>query len=220
MTALTLLFLELDTVRNHSPECYPPSWSLLIDFAEDWNKTFHRIPNLVRDSMSKSGAHEIAPMGLVDVAGGDLYSNFEDWLEHQLWPGLSTSQDPSALSDVDADVQISTEARSKNLRYDLSMGLVKSTECLTAPGEPAKFHTEIELPSDMTYECGDYLAVLPLNSDETIRRVMAHFKLPWDATIKTGERGVGTLPGNMEISIYEALRSYVELSQPATKQVR
>lgn len=71
-----------------------------------------------------------------------------------------------------------------------------------------------------TYECGDYLAVLPLNPDKLVRRVMAHFHLPWDAVITLKTTGPSVIPSNVPLSMYDVLRSYVELSQPVTKKVR
>lgn len=77
----------------------------------------------------------------------------------------------------------------------------------------------MELPSGMTYKSGDYLAVLPMNHPNTIRRVLKRFGLPWDTviTIKSGSNT--TLPTGRPVSVLDILSSYVELAQPATSKV-
>ena len=82
-----------------------------------------------------------------------------------------------------------------------------------------KCHMEIELPTGASYECGDYLAILPLNSEKRVRQILAYFGLPWDATITLQTTGPSTIPTNTPLSAFDVLRSYVELSQPATKKV-
>jgi cytochrome P450/NADPH-cytochrome P450 reductase len=58
---------------------------------------------------------------------------------------------------------------------DVALGTVTDNRILTAPGAPAKRHIEFELPEGMIYQPGDYLAVLPVNPDASVRRVLAHF---------------------------------------------
>jgi cytochrome P450 / NADPH-cytochrome P450 reductase len=47
---------------------------------------------------------------------------------------------------------------------------------------------------------------------------MKEFKFPWDSVIKITESGPTTLPTNTPIKVYDLLRGYVELSQPATRK--
>lgn len=187
---------------------------------EDWTKTFHRIPKLTEHYMNEWGAHCLAPIGLTDASRGNMYGDFEDWLDDKLWPSLASSKEglPAQLVESAVEIEISTNARASSLRYDVNLATVKDNKCLTAPGEPEKWHMEIQLPSDSAYECGDYLAVLPLNSHQSVQRIMAHFKLPWDAVITLKTEGPSTIPTNTPLSVYDLLRSYVELSQPATKK--
>ena len=101
------------------------------------------------------------------------------------------------------------------------MGVVKEVRKLTTAGEPVKCHLEVQLPSEMsTYECGDYLAILPLNPDKLVQRVVADFHLPWYAVITLKTTGPSVIPSNVPLSVYDVLRSYVELSQPVAKKVR
>ena len=171
--------------------------------------------------MSDWGAHRLAAAGFTDAAKGNMYGDFEDWLEDKFWPALMSSHGgvKDAEQDISsAEVEIATNARASSLRYDVSLATVIENRRLTAEGESEKRHMEIQLPSDSDYQCGDYLAVLPLNSDESVRRVMKHFQLPWDATITVKSAGLSTIPSNTPLSIYDVLRSYVELAQPATRK--
>ncbi|KAK4947860.1 hypothetical protein LTR10_013368 [Elasticomyces elasticus] len=184
----------------------------------DWSQTFHRIPKLTDALLTQYGAKRIAPAGYADAAKGNLYGDFEDWLDLSLWPNVS-GQAENQQTTSEMDVEVSTNARASSLRYDVSIAKVTENRVLTGAGEPTKCHMEIELPSDMTYECGDYLAVLPLNSEKSVKRVMAHFGLPWDAVVTVKATGPSIIPKNVPLSAFDVLRSYVELSQPATKKV-
>ena len=168
--------------------------------------------------MGQRGAQRIAPAGLANIAKGNVFGDFEDWLDNSLWPELVSKTD--GTTEISVETEISTQARAWSLRYDVGVGVVKEIKRLTAAGESAKYHLEVQLPSDMsTYECGDYLAVLPLNPDKVVRRVMAHFRLPWDAVITLKTAGPSTIPSGVPLSVYDVLRSYVELAQPVTKKV-
>ncbi|TVY32846.1 Bifunctional cytochrome P450/NADPH--P450 reductase [Lachnellula subtilissima] len=70
----------------------------------------------------------------------------------------------------------------------------------------------------MSYKVGDYLAVLPINNQKNIRRVLKWANLPWAAML-TIESGTNTtLPTGHPISAMDVLGAYVELSQPATRK--
>lgn len=168
--------------------------------------------------MTKLGAVSMAPSGFADAAKGTLYSDFEEWLDGKLWPSIA-SQGKASEHVETATVEISTSARASSLRYDVGLATVSENRVLTQEGEPVKCHMEIELPSSTTYECGDYLAVLPLNSEKGVRQILSHFGLPWDATVTLKTAGPSTIPTNTPLSVFDVLRSYVELSQPATKKV-
>lgn len=187
----------------------------------DWAKTFHRIPKLTDQIFSDRKAHRVASIGLTDMAKGNSYGDFEDWLEECLWPSICdmTSGDSAVAESAAMEMEISTQARASTLRYDVSLGVVLDVKTLTADEEPPKCHMEVQLPTDTSYECGDYLAVLPLNPPEVVERVMSYFKLPWDAVITLKTTGPSTIPINTPLSVYDVLRGYVELAQPATKKV-
>ena len=71
----------------------------------------------------------------------------------------------------------------------------------------------------MTYRAGDYLAVLPINPAQTVKRVLNRFSLPWDAKIHIRDGQNTVLPTGRDMAVYEVLSTYVELNQPATTKV-
>lgn len=185
---------------------------------KDWAKTFHAVPKLTNQLMAEAGAERIAPIGFSDASAGSVYSDFEDWEDGVLWPQLTLVKDVD-YHDIAISAEISTNSRASSLRYDVSVATVNSNAILTAEGEPIKRHMEVQLPLLSDYQCGDYLALLPLNSEKSVQRIMTHFKLPFDAVIafKGSETGSSAIPNNTPLSIFDVLRSYVELSQPCTK---
>ena len=114
---------------------------------------------------------------------------------------------------------ISAGQRSSNLRQDVLEAEVVDTKVLTSPGEPEKRHCTFKLPERLSYQCGDYLAVLPINSSAVVEEIMAHFKLPWDTNLLFKPGSPTTLPTDSWISARELLTGFVELNQPITLKV-
>lgn len=189
----------------------------------DWASTFQKIPTLVDELLPILGAKRIAERGLSDVSKQDTFGDFETWTTGKLWPALgpyvTSSEDSSEFSAIPTvEIELTTEERSSHLQQNVQWANVIDAKVLTAEGEPEKRHIEIELPSNMTYSAGDYLAVLPMNPKEYVRRVMNHFNLPWDGMITIKPSSATSLPTGKPIGIFDLLQGYVEISQPATKQ--
>ncbi|CAM1511159.1 Fc.00g086720.m01.CDS01 [Cosmosporella sp. VM-42] len=186
----------------------------------DWVQTFHRIPKLVNSTLEMLGGTRLVTMGSADAASSDMFSDFETWEDETLWPVLKekygTSETEGSGSQAGISVEV-TNNRKKTLRQDVEEALVVATKTLTASG-PEKKHIEIQLPTGMTYKAGDYLAILPLNPKDTIRRVFKRFQLAWDAALKIQSDRPTTLPTNATITAFDVFAAYVELSQPATKR--
>jgi len=151
------------------------------------------------------------------VAAGDIFNDFDKWQDEQLWPALGGDSDAEYESGI--EIEVDTDSRRSKLRQDVKEAVIVSNQLLTAEGEPEKRHIVLKLPTGMDYKTGDYLAVLPINNQKNIRRVLKWANLPWDAmlTIKTGTNT--TLPTGHPISAMDVLGAYVELSQPATRKV-
>ncbi|KAI3394039.1 hypothetical protein diail_3304 [Diaporthe ilicicola] len=189
----------------------------------DWASTFQKIPTLIDDILPGLGAERISDRGSSDVSKQDTFGDFDTWTSDTLWPALrpylTSSEDSSKFSAIPTiEIELTCEERAAHLQQNVQWANVVDAKVLTAEGEPEKRHIEIELPSNMTYSAGDYLAVLPLNPKEYVRRVMNHFSLPWDGMITIKPGSATSLPTGKPIGIFDLLRGYVEISQPATKQ--
>lgn len=191
----------------------------------DWKQTFHRIPNSINELLEKHGGKRICDKGNADAAKGDMMSSFQTWEDEVLWPALrkqyggaeaSQAAEASALGQS-LSIEVSNR-RASRLRADVSEAKVLSARTLTQPGVPEKRHIELQLPTEMSYRAGDYLAVLPINPPETVHRVMLRFQLPWDAMLTISSKSNTALPTEHPISAHNLLSAYVELSQPATKR--
>ncbi|KAF7588493.1 hypothetical protein BBP40_005661 [Aspergillus hancockii] len=187
----------------------------------EWAQTFHRIPKLVDTIFQQAGAHCVAEIGLADAANGDIFTSFETWEDEVLWPALA--QRYSAASEEGADKAAQVDAtvstpRLLTLRQDLKEAVVVDARDLTTGEESVKRHVEIRLPEGVSYQPGDYLAVLPVNPKESVHRAMRRFGLARDAHITITTKRQTSLPSNEPVSAYEILSAYIELAQPATKR--
>lgn len=172
---------------------------------------------MLNNTFEERGAIRIADIGLGDVGAGDVFNDFDKWQDDKLWAGLGGKADSEAESGI--GITIDTDSRRTRLRQDVKEAIVVSNELLTAKGEPEKRHIVLTLPTGMSYKVGDYLAVLPMNNQKNIRRVLKWANLPWDATLTIKPGTNTTLPTGHPISAMDVLGAYVELSQPATRKV-
>ena len=131
--------------------------------------------------------------------------------------GGEDSESESTALGQGLDIEIFSR-RASALRADVQEAKVVATKTLTGPGAPEKRHIELQLPSDMSFKSGDYLAVLPLNPSETVHRVMIRFGIPWDAMLNISSKTGTVLPTDAPISAHNLFSAFVELSQPATKR--
>ena len=185
----------------------------------DWASTFLRIPTLIDQKLEEAKANRVTRMGHSDAAKDDIFGDFDNWADTEFWPAMQELKGHTSVDNMapKLEIEIRSQGRALQLRQDAKAAIVEHTRVLTSPGEPAKHHLEILLPSGLTYEPGDYLTVLPLNPDSSIQRVMARYHIPWDATIVV-KSGSTVLPTDAPIAIASLLKGYVELAQPATKK--
>lgn len=192
----------------------------------DWASTFHRIPKTVNELVKENGGDRLCDIGLADAANSDMFTDFDNWGETVFWPavaqkyGSGPEQSPKSKSSL--QVEVSSGMRASTLGLQLEEGFVIENKLLTQPGVPTKRLLRFKLPSDMTYQCGDYLAVLPVNPSSVVRRAVRRFDLPWDAVLRIRKSNTTTAPPSIPldtpISAFELLSTYVELSQPASKR--
>lgn len=157
-----------------------------------------------------------------------MFTDFETWEDEVFWPAMAARYGDATRGETDAGAAVSagglaveiTTPRTSTLRQDVRGVVVVDARVLTGPGAPLKKLLEVQLPSDMSYQAGDYLAVLPINPEKNVRRTMRRFRIPWDAHMTiTADGGRTNLPTNMSIPVNDVLGAYVELEQPATKRV-
>ncbi|KZL83552.1 cytochrome p450 [Colletotrichum incanum] len=190
----------------------------------DWVKTHQRIPKLVNTTLEERGGRRIIPLSTTDAKDRDMFSDFEAWEDDKLWPvlikqfGGRPEGDASNITDAGLSVSFSTP-RTSTLRQDVRDALVIDS-CTLTQGNlgPVKRHIEVQLPSNMRYTAGDYMAVLPHNPKDTVARVMRRFHLTWDSHVTIQASGPTTLPTDVSIPVSDVLSSYVELCQTASKR--
>nr|POE47612.1 bifunctional cytochrome p450/nadph--p450 reductase [Quercus suber] len=191
----------------------------------DWKQTFYHVPDSINKLMKEHGAIPICGQGNADAAKGDMMSVFQAWEDDVFWPalqrqaGVGGDKDAFGLASTvqNLEIEVSTK-RASRLRADVSEAMVVTARSLTTPGGPEKRHIELQLPSEMAYRAGDYLAILPLNPLGTTRRVMTRFRLPWDAQLNISTKTGTFLPTDEPIAAHSLFSAYVELGQPATKR--
>jgi cytochrome P450 / NADPH-cytochrome P450 reductase len=183
----------------------------------DWVSTFHRVPKFIDSTMQNLQAKAITSLGLSDVSQGNILDDFDAWLDNNLWPALAVEVDTSDV-DEGLDIVISTNTRSSHLSHNVQDAIVVQNELLTVAGPGEKRHTEFKLPTSMTYEAGDYLAIMPVNNTQTVSRVLKRFHLPWDAVLTLGKGSHTTIPTETGLPVTAVLDSYVELGTPASRK--
>ncbi|KAJ5124323.1 uncharacterized protein N7515_008148 [Penicillium bovifimosum] len=193
----------------------------------DWSSTFYHVPKVIDQLVKDNGANKLCDIGLADAANSDMFTDFDGWGESLFWPAViakfgGAGPELSAKPKSSLQVEVSSGMRASTLGLQLEEGFVLDNQLLTPPGAPAKRIVKFKLPSDMTYQCGDYLAVLPVNPSSVVRRAIRRFDLPWDAVLRvqkpSGSTASPSIPIDTPISAFELLSTYIELSQPASKR--
>lgn len=189
---------------------------------KNWQSTYQRIPRLIDTKMEAHGAQRLANLSAIDVTENSIMDELEAWFEGCLQKPLREAlgikeSDQDGVEEADAEIM--TGQRATSISNGMVVGKVLHAKLLTTPGhQPEKRHVEIQLPSGLTYECGDYLAVLPLNGRALVRKIMAHWNLPWDSTIVLKSRSFAPLLTDVPLSIFDILTGYFELAQPPSRR--
>ncbi|KAG8757092.1 hypothetical protein FRC11_004809 [Ceratobasidium sp. 423] len=177
---------------------------------------------LIDATLEQKGAKRLLERGEADAGGDRFTESFDEW-EEKLWAILSREYDIETKGTDTGGVKIeflgAPTDRAATLRQpDSRLGSVVENRLLTASTVPAKLHIEFELPEGMTYQAGDYLAILPLNPPEYVHRVLSRFKVSPEQQIMINAAGPTTLPAGKQVSLVEVLQGFVEIGQPATKR--
>jgi len=222
----------LESIDDSSKDFANVSYAVFGCGNRDWTSTFHRIPKLVDELMEKHGGARIASLGLSDAAKGAMADDFETWEDNVFWPAMAAKYGAAVPEEPTLTIEV-TDPRTSILHYqDMKEARVVGARLLTAEDAVVKKQQiKVALPPNITYRAGDYLAVLPVNPRGSLRRVMRHFHLPWDAHLTISglsssssssstatATATASLPRSVPIAATDIFSSYVELSQPATKR--
>ncbi|CAE6469239.1 unnamed protein product [Rhizoctonia solani] len=216
-------FVKELTRKNNEKNLGGVSFAVFGAGNHEWTRTYQQIPRLIDATLEKRGAKRLLERGEGDAGGDSFTENFCDW-EERLWETLSEKYSTKGtlnLSAADTEIQFvsSSTDRATALRQpDAKEGLVIENRLLTAPGVPPKHHLEIKLPEGMTYQSGNYLAVLPLNPPEYVRRVLVRFKVPAGQQIVLKMAGPTSLPTGRPVNVSELLSGFVEIGHFANKR--
>ncbi|OQD89465.1 hypothetical protein PENANT_c002G02902 [Penicillium antarcticum] len=204
------------------PSLHGVSYAVFGCGHQDWAKTFYRIPILIDDLMQKAGATRLAKRGAANAAVSNIFSDLEAWEEASLLPALhqkflqSSSNNIRPLDPCQLQISLSKPAR-VGMHQGLVEAKVTAVRVLTSPRIPEKRHVEFYIPGEVTLRPGDHLNVLPVNPPDTVSRVLAQFHLAPDHSITIKSFNALGLPHAKPVSVTELFSSYLELSQPATR---
>jgi cytochrome P450/NADPH-cytochrome P450 reductase len=197
----------------------------------EWATTFQAIPRLIDSKLEQYGARRIYGRGEGD-ASADFADNFEDWYQ-LLWReaaralGIGVELPPPMPQQVLYQVEVVSEHTTHPLAATFDarlMEIVENRELHTkdgpCPSERSTRHLEVVLPAGVSYQAGDHLGVLPLNSKVLVNRVTERFSIDKDATIRlhTNARGTTILPLNTPLRVFDLLSEYVELQEVAARK--
>ncbi|KDQ16569.1 hypothetical protein BOTBODRAFT_129916 [Botryobasidium botryosum FD-172 SS1] len=185
----------------------------------DWTHTYQAVPKLCDALFQEHGAMPLLERGEGNAASSNFIDQFDAW-EAKLWKELAKVYSLTEKKETAGLVVEKTGVdRSVILRHtDTALGQVVENHILTKPGIAAKRHIELVLPPDMSYRAGDYLAIIPTNPKDTVRRAVARFGFLPEQQITLHSPGPTSLPVDVPISVNELLSGYVELAHPATKR--
>ena len=184
----------------------------------DWTSTFHKIPKLIDQTLAEKGGERLVSMGGSDVAQGTVFDDFDSWQDGTFWPAVSHESGDKQDVEAGLDMEVRTTTRAGHLHHGVQDAQVLENSPLRRPGQPDARHMSFKLPTNMTYEAGDYLAILPVNPIATISRVLRRFGLPFDASMILKKGANSTIPTKKELAVTAVLGAYVELTNPATKK--
>ncbi|HEY4603489.1 MAG TPA: flavodoxin domain-containing protein, partial [Blastococcus sp.] len=194
----------------------------------EWAATYQAVPTLLDAQLEAHGGHRVRPRGEGNAAG-DFDAQYRAWhagLWHDLAAALGLPSDVGAAPAAGPRLSVTLTNRQLTnpviMSYRARPAQVRANrELLTAAADSNRStrHIEIGLPSDVSYRPGDHLGVLPRNSIDLIRRVIARFGLDagqWITIIPNG--GTHThLPIDEPAPLLGVLGSCVELQDVATR---
>ena len=195
----------------------------------DWAGTYQAVPKLIDSRLEALGATRLYARGEGD-GRDDFDGQFRDWYA-PLWPAVAKEFSLDiATAEVSSGPLFNVEEVPEHAAAPFAesygarpMTILENRELQHGlgdqPVERSTRHIEIALPEGASYQAGDYLGVIPRNSEEHVRRVAARLNLSTEATVRIRANGDEKthLPVDQPIRVSELLAGYVELQEPATR---
>ncbi len=197
----------------------------------DWASTFQTIPRLIDQRLEELGATRLAARGEGD-AREDLSGQFHDWFDN-LWPqvGDALGLDIDFTEAADAaplyNVEISESVTANPVAQQagaMPMTVTANYELQNKDGKnPSKRstrHVEVKLPEGVSYEPGDHLCVIPVNSRELAERALNRFGFDTETYIRVDVEGGrrSPFPNGSTFSLKRLAEVYGELQAVATRK--
>jgi cytochrome P450/NADPH-cytochrome P450 reductase len=154
----------------------------------EWAATYQSVPKLIDEQLALHGGRRVHGRGEGDAAA-DFDADYRTW-HVDVWSRIVEALDlPDAVAAAaPAGPRLSVTLTNRQVTnpvivsYEAHPGrILENRELIRqdGPGGAGRSvrHLEIALPAGITYRAGDHLGVLPRNSFEAIRRVVARFGL-------------------------------------------
>lgn len=190
----------------------------------DWQSTYQAVPSQIDQHLQAAGAERLLERGAAD-ARSDFFGDFERWYtpfwqtHNQTFAIASAEMSSKPLYEVELLPSSSDQLAQQTGLVFASVLENRELVDLSSPLGRSKRHIELRLPSELQYQAGDYLAILPQNHPSLVERACKHFGLkPEQTVILHPNRGSANLPTDRPISLGELLSSHVELATPATQR--
>ncbi len=213
---------------------------------KQWVTTFQKFPTFIAERMKALGAEEFYERGVCD-ADGDIEADFEKWSEG-LWPQIEallkvTAKIPEKekmtegiVVDYEVDYvdfqqpNCASQSHGHDATMPQSLSLyreardwlvLKNENIQSALSDRRTLQIELALPSHINYCAGDQFGVLPLNSQEQIKRVAKRLDLELDKVVMVYYIGQDKpeFPTEVPISIRDLLGEQVDLQGPIYRHV-
>jgi cytochrome P450/NADPH-cytochrome P450 reductase len=154
----------------------------------EWASTYQAVPTMLDEQLAGHGGRRLQPRGEGNVAG-DFDAAYRSW-HGELWTEVASAlglpADVAAPAPTGPRLSITLTNRQVSnpviTSYRARPARIRTNRELLAAGpggmpDRSTRHIEIALAEDMPYRAGDHLGVLPRNSIDLIRRVIARFGL-------------------------------------------
>ena len=190
-----------------------------------WRLTYMRVPKEIDEELRAAGAEMLVERGEGNAAADAITAGVE-WAK-EVWSALGVTQDTPDTAGPRWTVNKITELPvtiTVDGLLDLQLLKVAETRELQRhtgedPSERCTRHIEIELPEGITYETGDHLSVMALNSRRSVERMLVLLGRMGNqvVTLSTSSTAGTPMPTNVPISVRDLLRHYIDLQAPASR---